>query len=283
MAQKLSVEVTGKFRSCLFLLAALFQQGPDVAARVLDLVQPTVRGGHEPPDFWPQIKAFGWMLKSALDALTSIDSRLFKERAERAVLLRRRNGLADKLGKVVVGLRRAILGYYVEPDMAGLGLEGDTAREPLALLRQGDLLEEQLQREDLEKVLGEPLLTPSPDPTVHLEQLRPALSELRVGFDAFNDSRRRVDVLLTEKEEAMQRYDELFLRVARQFEDLCRMAGKKKLADKVRPSRSRPGQTRVEPDDSEVPDSVDDVIDAADAEGASTPDGEQATEQTPAV
>ena len=282
MAQKLSVEVTGKLRSCLFLLAALFQQGPDVAAKVLDLVQPTVRGGHEPPEFWPQIKAFGWMLKSALDALTKVDSELYKERALRTALVKSRDRRAGRLSKVVVGLRRAILGYYVEPDMAGLGLDGETAREALALLRQGDLLEEQLQRDDLEKVLGEPLLSPSPDPTIHLEQLRPALSELRVGFDAFNDSRRRVDVLLTEKAEAMQRYDELFLRVARQFEDLCRMAGKKELADKVRPSRSRPGQTRAEPDDSEVPDSVDDVIDAADEAGA-PPSAGEVSDQTPAV
>lgn len=283
MALKLSVEVTGKYRSCLFLLAALFQQGPEVAAKVLDLVRPTVREGDEPPNFWPQVKAFGWMLKSALEALTSIDSRLFKEKALRAALVKRRYQKAGKLGKVVVGLRRAILGYYVEPDLPGLGLDGDTAREPLALLRQGELVEEQLQREDLVKVLGDALLDPSPDPGVHIEQLKPAVSELRTAFDELNDSKRRVDVLVTEKEEAMEHYDEVFLRVARQFEDLCRLAGKKKLADKVRPSTARPGRTQVEPEDDEVPDSVDDVIDAADAAGISPSDGEQASEQTPAV
>ncbi len=118
---------------------------------------------------------------------------------------------------------------------------------------------------------------------VHVEQLQPAVTDLRTAFDEFNDSRRRIDVLVTEKEEAMAHYDEVFLRVARQFEDLCRLAGKKKLADKVRPSTARPGRTQVEPEDGEVPDSVDDVLDAADPAGTSTPDGEQASEQTPAV
>ena len=42
-----------------------------------------------------------------------------------------------------------ILGYYEKPDLASLGLEGATARDPLAVLRQAELVDEQLQRDDL--------------------------------------------------------------------------------------------------------------------------------------
>ncbi len=50
----------------------------------------------------------------------------------------------------------------------------------------------------------------------------------------------------------MAAYDVTFLRVTRQLEDLCRLAGENDLADKVRPSVSRPGQTEDEPADGEA-------------------------------
>ncbi len=249
---------------------------------MLDLVQPTIKGGGEPPQFWPQIQALGWYLKSALDTLTEVDRTLLKEKAQRAALVKQRDGKAGHLTRVIGGLRRAILGYYVSPGLPGLGLDGETAREPLAVLRQGEVIEEQLQREDLGEVLGERLLDPAPDPGSHVEQLKPAVSELRSVFDQLNDSKRRVEELVTEKNEAMKQWDEVFLRVARQFEDLCRLAGKKELANRVRPSTTRSGRTAVEPPGDEVPSSSDDVVSDAAGTGTSPSNGESATDQSSA-
>ncbi len=64
-------------------------------------------------------------------------------------------------------------------------------------------------------------------------------------------------------------YDVLFLHGARTFESFCRLAGKTELADRVRPSVSRPGRTEVPPDE-EVLESLRGDVPQLAADSAST-------------
>ncbi|MCP4250956.1 MAG: hypothetical protein GY778_28295, partial [bacterium] len=74
---RFSTEVTGKISSCLFVLSALWEQGPLVAQLVLAKLQPSLKEGEEPPPFLAQIHALGQFLKAALDLMVEIDRKLY--------------------------------------------------------------------------------------------------------------------------------------------------------------------------------------------------------------
>lgn len=243
---KLSVGITGRKRSGLFLRSALVEQGPMVADRVAVRARPILQEGEEPPDLMPQLNLLGQLLETSLDQMVEEDAKLFREDTRRATLLEERDDKAALLGRKVTGMRRLVQGHYEKPATAELGFVGGVAREPVALSRQAELICEQLKSEELADMLGPALFDPPHDLSPYALQIEPVIAEVQLAHREHQRSRRRVDKLLESKSVAVDEYDTVFLRVARQFEDLCRLAGLDKLADKVRPSLTRKGET-VEP------------------------------------
>lgn len=251
MAQ-LAAEITGKVRSGLILLTALSEQGPKVAELVQTLFSTDSPEGEKPADFLTQIQSLGQILKAALDRMVESDHLLFSEDETRRQLFEQREEHIEKLGQRVTGIRRIVLGHFVAPNAAQLALTG-RSREPIALLRQADQILVELRREDLSELLGEAMFAPPLDLGPYLPQIAESVETMRFAFEAHQKSRRRVDDLLVTKAEAVEAYDTAFIRVARQFEDLCRLAGKKALAEKVRPSLARRGETLVKSTGDESP------------------------------
>ncbi len=103
---KLSIEITDMIRSALFVLSALWEQGPQVARLVTEKLPPSLNEGEEPPSFLAQIEALGRLLKSALDLMVELDTLTVDQNLLRATLLNYRDDKLGFLGQRLTGLRR---------------------------------------------------------------------------------------------------------------------------------------------------------------------------------
>lgn len=237
MAAKLSKEVTDSLRACLFVLSAFVTEGAHVAANLLEMTQPHLEDGDEPPGFHGVLIAIARAIKAAIDRLVSADVKLYAALALESSLRAQQVDVSNETAFLIVGLRRTVIGQYVKPDLQTLGLQALDARDAPTVTRRSELIGERFQRTEdgspspaVVEALGEPRFDVPVDVWPYAEQVREAAAKLSGLNDELNKARRQVDRARQEKYDATGKYNKLFLRGTRVFEDMCRLAPRRKTA-----------------------------------------------------
>lgn len=260
MFTKLSKEVIDRLKACLFLTAAFTEQGLEIVTGIRGLIKERAenlseegQSGSEESDILGTFRFLGQQMRQKIDLAIAIEKQIYALNVRLDEFRKVRDSEATVLGQKRAGLRNTILGQYVKPNISALGVQGGVPRDATALAINLELIQDRFQdSEMLDNRLGRPLFKKAHQQVVEQagELLKPT-KELRETLETIAKLERRVAVLLARKHTTLEGYDPWFLRSARMFSDLCRIAGNTELADRVRPSRNRPGRTEETPD---VPD-----------------------------
>lgn len=243
----LSKMVTDRRRSARFVEVAALTHAEEAAAALAPLLEAELAEGETLPDLALLQRLLGRALATQSAAMVAADELHNAELDDDFAPRSRRDEVTAELYRRLVGIRGAAAELYgAERSAALLGVDGATAQQPDALRRQAERLMARLRDPAFE--LPPPLLPGvAVDPASWVEILEPAATAVGEVLRELDRETREAETSFKNKTAAMAAYDRVFLSVARLLEALYRSAGEELLADRVRPSGRRPGETAEPP------------------------------------
>lgn len=179
-------------------------------------------------------------LKAATDEMVLADEANAREQGDDAALRNARDTTAHEVREVLIDLRGVLGTYFGEAVLPPFGLTGDTPSDPVVLARTGSAALAQLRVFVPPKARRASMTF---DAQEWIEQLEKPLADLTTAVEEIAKDNRQNQLALAEKNRAIEAYDQAFKLTANLFVALFTAAGRKDLADRVRPSTRRPGQT----------------------------------------
>jgi len=256
-------------KSGKFVESSVLTDGPVAAGLLDELFVGELLEGETLPGFLTVFRLFQRKLATARQELAEATTRHLREVDTDLRWRQRRDAVVGRLTSMVSRFRNALNSIF-GPDSGIVlaGLQGETAREPEALLAQIELILDRLQEPEAE--IGSPELPGfSMSPEAFVAAMGPDYEELKAVVNGLNDENRKSNHTLIAKNEASDRYDRLFAPIAGALEAFYVLAGLDELAHRVKPSIRRTGRTQEIADDtpsSAAEPGIAEVPTAADAE-----------------
>jgi hypothetical protein len=240
-----SKQVTDRSRSAGIVGTNAETYATEVGARTSAQLSPFLQAGEAVPDTALLLRLLARFLASKSTALDAADSAHEAEISDDAKPRAERDEAEVEARETVIEFRNAVSAKYGDVGLHTLGIYEPPPRGAPELAKYGRALHGTL-------IDGRRTLTSSGRRGVNLDRAEMA-AELLVVVERLEAALRVVaqeaselHLTQTAKDRAFEENDRVFGTVARVAEGLLALAGRGDLADRVRPSRRRPGVTEAE-------------------------------------
>jgi hypothetical protein len=240
--------VNDRQRSARVVIHAAFTQAETLSTQLEAILAPALPAdGGSASSF---IRRLGRTLQTSIDTLVAADKAHEAEKSDDLAVRVELDEATEQLYREVVEFRAGLEAVGHPDALLHIGVSGATPREPIALVRLGQSVQDQLP---LVAAMTPARRGLSFDAMAYLEPLAVGVSRLEAAQEAAQREQRELQITLMNKNRALAEHDACFMAVARTLEALFRLAGLNELADRVRPSARRPGQVEDEIELPEVP------------------------------
>ena len=235
-----SKQVVDRTKSGDAVSAAATIHAERVAQVVGNVFSPFLEKGEKMPDVRLLSILVGRWLSKAGAQMAEADEAHIHELSDDDPARERREKAQAALSDEIVELREWMSALFGARAVRSFGFSTETPRDPTALSRFAGEVCKSLREKDFPKPKREGVTFAPAKEAAKLEKLRKELDEAlaEVAREA-----REAQGTLAKKNTAIAGYDDTFRRGAKYLEGLFTLAAEVELAERVRPSSRRPGQT----------------------------------------
>ncbi len=235
MGQKLRKMVMKRKALCDLVVGATRIQGPGVGTSLGEYFSPVLADGETLPDLTATIELYGRKLESYGDAMVAADEQYLAELARFDEVEAEGREPTRKLKGKILSLRSTCEGLFGEETLGPLALDFNLAQDVRGVLRQGEIIRRRVAGSERE-LTSDRWIEGSLDRETSAQQLDPEIEELRVVVKRLVEQRKQVDIAKVRKDETLEEFDRHYIPIVRVLEATFRVAGKPKLADRIRPT-----------------------------------------------
>lgn len=238
-----SKQVTDRQKSALSVITAATTHAPRIGKASRDTLSPLFKKNEEPPDIEALIVHLAGWLARAKDEMVRTDEAHAHELSDDAEPRARRDELKAELTEEMVSLRNLVAGVYGASAPKAIGFSAETPSDPVVLCRFAGEVTKALRKKSSLPTPKRAKTKLSWSPVEAADEIDTLREKLNAANEEVARELREAQGTLVDRNKAMETYDAVFRRVTNLLVGLFTFAGETELADKVRPSTRRAGQT----------------------------------------